>query len=414
MNNTLILGYANGTTQSLQTGTTIAEHEYQGTYGDYTNAIVSVVVPPIVTGIGEYAFCDNALSSITLNEGLVEISNQAFQHGTYTAVTIPSTVTFIGTNAFNVNDEQDNDPFDLAMTFLGATPPTIDDWEGIIFGNPDYLSIYVPDESVALYKEEWPDYASKIYGGAPAPPIPPSEPITTSDIVSAYVGDTQVGRLYLGDELVWPSTLPAETRMVATYNVTSTTVSVRLMGQEVNYVTKAELEDGTVVEKTHTGGAWKYVFPSTGLQKVFYTIPQDTTISDFNECPQLVDIYIPENVTKIGMGCFDTCTGLTSVTIPDSVTAITDGSNFSYCGRLRTVEIGNGIKQMGDQVFMGCSVLTSITMTGMIPPTAKANILTGANNAVFYVPDSEVSLYKYAWRNYGDLATKVKGISERP
>lgn len=237
--------------------------------------------------------------------------------------------------------------------------------------------------------------------------------MTNNEILNAYVGDTQVAKINLGTDIVWPN---AETRLICTYNVTSTTQNVKIVTNTSNRLMKAELEDGTEIPMPDgSGGMWKYYkFPATGQQKVYYTFLTDyKEIPSFDGCGDMVDIYIPEGTTKLGMECFESCTGLTTIDIPNSVTAITDGLNFVYCGRLRTVNIGSGITEFGNQVFMGCSVLTAITISAVTPPQMGTGVLQSANNAYFYVPDEAVEAYKAAptWADYAD---RVKGISEKP
>lgn len=53
---------------------------------------------------------------------------------------------------------------------------------------------------------------------------------------------------------------------------------------------------------------------------------------------------------RLNKGAFSGCTGLTSITVPDSVTSI--GSNaFSGCRRLTNITIGNGVASIGDCAF---------------------------------------------------------------
>ena len=204
--NELRLTYQGGRQETITlTGNTIGYGEYQ------EQNIVAVEVPEIVQTIDSYAFCDNNdLANIVLNEGLQRIEGQAFQHGVYTAVTIPSTVTYIGFNSFNTSVEQGQDQHTFTITCLATTPPTLDDPEGLTFGVPQYLSaIYVPDGSVSAYQEAWSDYALKIQGGAA--PAPTDDILTNLNIKAAYVGDDEVVKMYLGNDVVWePELDPCE------------------------------------------------------------------------------------------------------------------------------------------------------------------------------------------------------------
>ena len=62
---------------------------------------------------------------------------------------------------------------------------------------------------------------------------------------------------------------------------------------------------------------------------------------------------------RLNKGAFDGCSGLTSVTIPDSVTSI-GRSAFEGCSGLTSVTIGNSVISIGNSAFDGCSGLTSI------------------------------------------------------
>jgi Tfp pilus assembly protein FimT len=61
-------------------------------------------------------------------------------------------------------------------------------------------------------------------------------------------------------------------------------------------------------------------------------------------------------VTSIGNYSFFKCTGLTSVTIGNSVTSI-DGYAFYGCTGLTSVIIGNSVTSIGDLAFEGCTGL---------------------------------------------------------
>ena len=81
----------------------------------------------------------------------------------------------------------------------------------------------------------------------------------------------------------------------------------------------------------------------------------------FRNCSGLASITIPESVTSIEDEAFYGCSGLTSITIPESVTSIGEKS-FAYCSSLVSIVIPNSVAKIGLEAFAYCSGLTSIIM----------------------------------------------------
>ena len=79
----------------------------------------------------------------------------------------------------------------------------------------------------------------------------------------------------------------------------------------------------------------------------------------FRGCTGLTSITIPDSVTSIGDYTFYGCSSLTSITIPNSVTSIGEGA-FLFCTSLTSVTIPDSVTSMGVGAFNGCSGLTSI------------------------------------------------------
>lgn len=95
-----------------------------------------------------------------------------------------------------------------------------------------------------------------------------------------------------------------------------------------------------------------------------------TSITDnaFYGCSGLTSVTIPDTVTEIRQNAFQNCSGLTEVSIPDSVTGISYAV-FGNCSGLTSVTIGDSVRVIGGYGFYGCSSLSAITFMSDTPPT---------------------------------------------
>ena len=92
------------------------------------------------------------------------------------------------------------------------------------------------------------------------------------------------------------------------------------------------------------------------------TIPDSVTaILDraFANCYQLTNISIPNSVTSIGFSAFEHCTSLKSITLPSSLNSISEAL-FSGCSQLTTIHIPVSVTSIENDAFAGCSQLTTI------------------------------------------------------
>ena len=79
----------------------------------------------------------------------------------------------------------------------------------------------------------------------------------------------------------------------------------------------------------------------------------------FYGCNSLTSIDIPNSVTAIGDEAFRYCTSLTSIVIPNSVTSI-GVCAFYNCNGLTSIVIPNSVTEIGYWAFYWCSGLTDV------------------------------------------------------
>ncbi|MCI7426108.1 MAG: leucine-rich repeat protein, partial [Prevotella sp.] len=116
----------------------------------------------------------------------------------------------------------------------------------------------------------------------------------------------------------------------------------------------------------------------------------------FYFCESLQSVTIPNSVTKIGDYAFWLCKSLQSVTIPNSVTSIGDGA-FRWCFSLQSVTIPNSVTSIGDHAFEECYSLQSVTIPNSVRNIGN-NAFRGCNICFFicnstYFQNDDVCLF---------------------
>lgn len=137
--------------------------------------------------------------------------------------------------------------------------------------------------------------------------------------------------------------------------------------------------------------------------------------------PQNTALTFNEGTLGIAGGAFENCLGLTSVTIPSSVTSI-EFASFSGCRDLTSVSIPSSVTTIGSSAFRNCNSLSSV----LIPPSVKSIGSSAFENCSAFasvtIPSSVISVGSNAflgtaWYNNhpdglvyaGNVAYKYKG-----
>ena len=388
-------------------------------------SLVSVNIQGTIEKINDYAFqdCSN-LTSIFLPEGLKEIGNKAFANCSgMKTFTMPVSVTSILKDAFS------------GCTGLQKViVKDIASWCRINFAsftsNPLYYAkhLYSDDDTeiteliitnkvsrIGDYAFYNADNLSKIY-------ILPNDYNTYPIKIS---NDTFSNSCYTWTDLFVPegkkdayegTNYWNKFKSISEYNTTVDGIKYRILSssKEVAVTKKGDnvVYSGDIVipEKISLIGMLFDVISidsqafkdCNGLTSI--TIPNSVTSIGqyaFWNCSKLSSITLPGSISSIEMGMFENCFNLTSITIPNSVTSIGNEA-FSGCSKLTSVTIPNSVMSIGKEAFEWCSNLTSMIVESnnvyydsrnncnAIIETSTNTLIAGCNNTI--IPNSVASI----------------------
>lgn len=122
-------------------------------------------------------------------------------------------------------------------------------------------------------------------------------------------------------------------------------------------------------------------------------VPDDVTIvrqNAFNSCTLLTEVQLPASLTKIDGATFRFCSSLAKINIPESVTYIGQRS-FEGCSSLPEVlTIPKSVKYIGEYAFNGCTGLKFIYIEPDSVEIASAKIVF-PYNAILICPKNRIN-----------------------
>lgn len=155
---------------------------------------------------------------------------------------------------------------------------------------------------------------------------------------------------------------------------------------------------------TQTGAT--FTVTVAAATNTFYFDPTTGTITKYVESDTVVVIPSKINgvtVETIGHGAFER-SAVTSVTIPDSVTAILDRA-FANCFQLTNISIPNSVTSIDFSAFEHCTSLKSITLPSSLRNISMFLFHNCSQLTTIQIPDSVSSIRTYAFYNCGKLET---------
>ena len=383
------------------------------------NLLTSIAIPGSAS-IGEYAFSScYALTSITISDGVTNIGEGAFSSCTEVQkISIPSSLETVGDRVFNA-DKVTRIDFSgdleawLKVMSLGGMSSFISE-DSAIYLNGEQLSgdIIVPEGITSI-----PSYAFTNFTQITSLTIPDSVTSIGSYILQGCTGI---------ESLI----IPNMTRKLGGY-----------FGEDPRYDSYNTQVPDSLKTLVITGGESipQHAFDGcSGLKSI--TIPDSVTSiggSAFSGCSDLTSITIPDSVTSIGDYVFRDCSGLTSITIPDSVTSIGYGAFFGCSGFIQkengvsyvdkwVIYCDNTVSQVqlrGDtagiaaQAFSGCSGLTSITIPDSVRGIGDEAFSDCSGLTSITIPDSVTSIGSNTFSGCSGLTSitipdSVRGIGD--
>ena len=309
----------------------------------------SVTIPNSVTSIGSFAFQNcSRLISVTIPNSVTSIGDDAFQNcnGLTGELTIPTSVTSIGDYAFS--------------------------------GCRGLTSVTLPESITNIGTYAFDNVRNIVYNGSATGS--PWGALTVNGYIEGYLVYSDETKTYLTG-----------------CNIQATSVTIP------NSVTKIG------------GSAFSGCKGLTGEM----IIPNSVTSiggSAFYNCSGLTSVTIGESVRIIGRSAFTGCSGLTEVTIPNSVTSILFGT-FEACSGLTSVTIGNSVANIEQYAFRNCRGIESIVIDSgntiydsrnncnAIIETESNTLIQGCMNTE--IPNSVTSIGSYAFQHCSGLRSIV-------
>ena len=358
--------------------------------GVSSDATELVVNGALAEGVAEG---NTSLRSVVIGDGVTNISVSAFRGcGGLTSITIPDSVTSIGDSAF----EGCSGLTDVYYT--GDLAGWMDIEFGGSYANPMYHGdkLYIadmPEDGVVEIEEgitQIQDYALKGLQGLISIVLPDS---VTSIGDSAFYGCSGLTSVTIPDSVTSISAL-------AFYGSTSITTAT-MPALAIDYI------------------------PLDSLTTVVITSGESIRDYAFSGCSGLTSITIPDSVMSIGVGAFSGCSGLTSITIPDSVMSIDDQAFYGCSGVIETengvgyvddwainydesatsVQLREGTRGIANYTFLFCRGLTSITIPDSVTSIGDDAFYGCSGLTSITIPDGVTWIGSYAFRYCSSLTS---------
>lgn len=352
-----------GPTIVTQAAVTFTGIKYQiinnsATVTGYTGSNLNIIIPDTfngypVTAIGNNAFRNSKLKSITLPNSLVTIGRSSFQDcasltniilpesvktietesfyycTSLSTITLPENLTSIGDNAFNSCSSLRNLHIPSNLSFIGC----------YAFENTPWLN-----------------------------ELPKGFQIVGDNILIDYTGsDTSI-------------TIPQ---------------GVKTIAPKTFYESNAQ----NIVIPNSVTIIGDYSFAGCSFHSI--TLPDSLSIigkGAFSKCLSLVSLNLPDSIVDIKDSAFQGCENLQAITLPSNLKKVSKNL-FNGCNSLTYVSIPNGMVDIGNSAFYNCTKLLNINIPNSLKYIDEYAFYACKNLKTVVLPEGLIKIGKYAYQN---------------
>ena len=318
-----------------------------------------------MTAIGNYAFQNSAIGSVTIPEGITSIGFGAFQGSKITSATLPSGLTNIENGVFSdcaslasIDIPEDLTSLSTNM-FKGCTSlASITGAEGITGVGQSAFSGCTALTSISL--PSCTTFGSDAFSGCTF--LTTVSVAADANIGEAFSGcpitDLKLGNVQLVENgmTIVDGTLTNYSSSVAAVTVPARVTSIASEAFKGNTI----ITSVTFVTGSQLASIGENAFRECTALTSVSGIPDGTIIgkSTFYGCTSLKTIDL-SNVSAIGANAFYGCSALTDVSLGDGV--VVKANAFYGCTSIQSVSVPVGA-EFGDNLFQGCTGITTLSI----------------------------------------------------
>ncbi len=285
-------------------------------------ALASVSIPASVKSIGKYAFqgCA-ALASVIIPEGVESIGRSAFSGCTaLTHVTVPNSVNAIGRYAFMQCPNLQYNTYDNAQYLGNSENPYL----ALANTVSDSITSCTIHPKAKLICPDAFNYCKNLTS------------ITVPENIEVIGGDAFIGCSSL-ESITLPFVGDSRKTSLDTYQYA------------LGYVFGSSSYTGCIpTTQEQRPYSTTYYIP-TSLKSVTVT-GGNILYGAFSGCSHITSVTLPENLSAIEKSAFIGCSGLTSITLPATVESIGDTA-FARCTALKNIYFDGSAPEIGANAF---------------------------------------------------------------